>query len=156
MTDKYFNHASHLAASGGLDLGAAGTAGDLEVILVMTGWVYATYKDATAVSTLALGTYEFDGSGYARKVLGTTALAKDAGNNRSELTAAATIWAALGQGANPAIGALLVWDDGQSGNDTLTIPVAYWDSGGFPKDGTGSEFRITWNAEGLLQAASAT
>lgn len=155
MADKIFNHYSHLTGDPGMDVQAAITAGELGVLLVMTGWTFATYKDVTNLGALALGTYEYDGTGYTRKALVNASWDKNPTLNRSEITADPTTWPALGQGANPAVGSVLYWDEGLTGNDALIVPVSFWDGGGFPKDGTGLEFRITWDAGGLYYHGTA-
>lgn len=131
---------------------ANGSYGDLDAIdlraaLLMNG-NNAVASRATAINVSDLTLDEFDGANYARQALGSEALAKDAGNFRIELTAAATVWSSLGAGTKDVAGALLYR---HVTNDTDSTVLAYYDDGGFPKPGTGSDFTVTWSAEGLLQ-----
>jgi len=152
MANAWFNHAKHLCGTGGLDLATAATAGNLKVLLVCTGWSFSSHKDDDQLSDLQLATYEYNGTNYSRKALANASWVKDATNNRSELHCDPTVWALLGQAAAGQMIAAIIYLD-NAGGDTLRIPIAKIDDGGFPKDGTGADATITWDSEGALQAA---
>ena len=64
------------------------------------------------------------------------------------MTANATVWTALGPGSGNAVGALIYK---HVTNDADSPVLAYYDDGGFPKPATGSDFTVTWSAEGFFQ-----
>ena len=123
---------------------------DLRLILVMTDTTAHTEFDkATIDAFTALD--EYDGGGYARVALSGEAWTKDALNRRSELDASDAVFASLGVGNRKCQGAILyrhVTDDSDS------VPVAWYDEGGlFPFNGDGTDFTLTWDAQGLLHMA---
>jgi hypothetical protein len=147
MANFVYNHAKHLALTGALDLSTA----DVRVILVMTNTTADTEDDPTTVAGFTT-LDEFDGSGYSSGGVALTgeAVAKDAGNNRSEFDATDATFTAIGAGTRDVQAALaIVW----GGSLGASIPLAFIDTGGFPFTANGSNVVIQWNAEGILQGA---
>jgi len=122
---------------------------DIRVLLVMSNTTADTDQDAATIS--AFGTLdEFDGANYARKAVTGEATTEDDANNRAEMDADDITWSALGAGARQAVG-MVVYKFVT--NDADSIPIAFIDSGGFPFTGNGSDVAVTWNVEGIVQAA---
>ena len=145
MLNAIFNHWAHIVDT--VDLASAISGGEFGVLLLLeSGWVLDDHRDDETLAAVLTGPTEFDGAGYSRKALANVAWTKDPAGNRSVLTADPTVWNALGQGSGPAAVAIVYWDDGLSGDDSLTIPIAAFGGGGFPKHGTGRPFTITWDA----------
>lgn len=121
---------------------------DLRVALLMSGNnCLAARSTAEFVGDLTLD--EFDGGGsYARQALASQVLTLDAANHRVELTASANVWTSLPPGTDDVAGVLIFKF---VTNDADSPVLAYIDDGGFPKPATGSNFTITWSADGLLQ-----
>jgi hypothetical protein len=140
-----YNEFKKLALTGALDL----SSDDIRVMLVMTGTTCDTEDDAdnfAAFTTID----EYDGGSYARVALTSEAVNEDAPNNRAEFDAADAVFSAIGAGTSNCQAAV-IFKEGAT--DSLRIPIAYIDQGGFPFNGTGSDVTIQWNAEGILQAS---
>lgn len=138
-----YTPAKKLLANGGLDLDT----NDMRVLLVMTNTTADTEQDAAFIGDFTT-LDEYNGAAYARKTLTGEVVNEDDPNNRAEFDADDVTWASLGAGTRQAAGALLFKF---VTNDADSVPVAYIDSGGFPINGNGANFTITWNAEGILQ-----
>jgi hypothetical protein len=120
---------------------------DLRVILVRAGNNAAAVLDtAEFVSQITLN--EFDGLNYVRKALASQAVAPDAANDRVEVTANANVWTLLGPGSGTIVGAIIY---AHVTNDADSIPLCWFDDGGFPKPATGSDYTVTWPADGFMQ-----
>lgn len=143
-----YAHFAHLLGTAGIDIEAAGAAGQLKVVLVMTDTTAGTEKSVTNLA--AFGDIdEYDGANYARVTLTNTAWAKDVPNLRSELSCDPIVFPDLGAGSRQAQAALLVYDPG--GGDANVVPMMWYDTGGFPFDGTGSDNTVNPHAsDGLL------
>jgi hypothetical protein len=120
---------------------------DIRVLMVMSNTTADTDQDVENIADI--GTLdEYGGTNYARKTLAGKAVNEDDPNNRGEFDATDIVWTALGAGARNAVG-LVVYK--HVTNDADAILIAYIDSGGFPTNGNGNDFTVTWNAEGILQ-----
>jgi hypothetical protein len=82
------------------------------------------------------------------KALANEAVNLDDTNDRAEFDADDTTWTALGNGTRAIQGALIY--KYVDGTDTNDIPIAFIDFAVAQNPG-GSDFTITWNAEGILQ-----
>ncbi len=144
MPNQFFNHGKHVLGLGDLEFDTA----DWRVILVMTGYVFASDKDIVDLTPSTILTFEYDGASYARQVLASVTYVKDATNDRSELNSDPIVFSNLGIGTDPCIAAILYVD---ITDDTDSYPFLDINDGGFPFDGTGSDNTINPNAEGLVQ-----
>jgi len=134
--------------------GAAISAADLRVILVMTNTTCDTEPDVQTMSGFTT-IDECDGVGYAELDLASVAAAWDATNNRLEWDA--TDGDMDGGGGSIAAATRDVqgyviyrYVDGTDAND---VPWGYRDIG--PYTMAGGPFDFVWNAEGIAQLASA-
>jgi hypothetical protein len=153
MANFVYRHAIHLIGTAALDLEAAGTAAQLKAALVMDTTTADTELDVTSMAgftTLA----ECNGANYARQTLTNVTWSKDATNGRSELKADPSVFNNLGAGTTPNQAAIVIFQpDGTPANQ---IPISWYDTGGFPFQGTGSPNTINWNsADGVLFIRSA-
>ena len=133
--------------SGDLDLNAH----DIRVALLMTNTTADTEPDVdlmNAFTTLD----ECDATGYARVALASEAVNIDDTNNRAEFDANDASFTGLGGNAARAIQGALVYR--HITNDTDSVPIAFID---FTADipATATQIDIPWDAEGILQGASA-
>lgn len=121
---------------------------DVRAILVMSNTTADTDQDAATIS--AIGTLdEYDGSGYSRPDLGASTITQDDTNNRSEIDFGDfTFGATVGVGTRQAVGMIYYVEVGA---DSVDLPIAYVDTGGFPFAGNGGAVNVTVNAEGLIQ-----
>lgn len=131
--------------SGDIDLNAD----DIRVLLVGATTTVDTEVDKEFIDDYAI-LDECNATNYVRKALTGEAVAPDLPNARGEFDANDVTWTALGNGTNFTIVGALVFKF--VSDDSDSIPIAYIDSGGFPKGTNGSDFKITWNVEGILQA----
>lgn len=122
---------------------------DIRAVLVMTNTTADTEDDTEFVSGFTT-LDEMDGVNYARKTFSSQAVNEDLANNRAEFDGENFTWTALGAGTRQIAGVLIIR---HVTNDTDSIPIAYIDTGGFPFTANGGDFTITWNAEGIVQAA---
>lgn len=143
----WYTPAKEALAKGDLDFDEAGN--DIRVMLVMTNTTADTEQDTALISAFTT-LDEYDGTGYTRQALAAQSVVRDDANNRAEITATSPIefGATVGAGTRSAAGAVVYK---HVGADSANIPIAYIDTGGFPVNGGGGPFRITINAEGLLQ-----
>jgi len=147
MSSFLYTHAAAEILKGNIDFDAD----DLRVLLVMTNTTVDTEKDVDDIDAFTT-LDEMDGSNYARKALAAEAVAEDEANDRGEFDADDVTWTALGAGARNVQAAVLYK---HVNDDTDSIPIAYIDSGGFPFTATGADVTIQWNAEGIVQLATA-
>lgn len=149
-----FNVAKQALAEGGMNFGNESTdLAHLRVILVETGSTVgsAGQEDVTTLQNFTTlgeftGTTGYTaGTGYA---VVNTAVATDTVNDRAELDVDDIVWTGFGTSGDPnVIGMLLFWWNGAF---ATSIPVAYYDSTGFPFSPNGSNLSIVIGAEGLL------
>lgn len=123
---------------------------DVRVLLVMTNTTADTEKDK-----LTFGGFttfdEFDGSGYTSGGVALTGegVAVDNPNNRGEFDANDATFTAVGAGTRQ-IQAAVVYKFVTS--VSLSIPLVFVDTGGFPFAANGGDIVMQWNAEGIIQA----
>jgi hypothetical protein len=142
MADVILPHAAHQLGLGDLHLDTDA----LAVMLVMTNFDLPTDLHATSLSAMTLD--ECDGANYTRLTPANVTYVKDAPNARSELGFDPAVWSSLGQGTRQVKALLLIRD---TGTDTTSYVIGYYDTGGFPFDPTGSDNTYTPNAEGAVQ-----
>src|SRR5262249_3386225 len=95
---------------------------------------------------------EVSGGGYARQTVANRAVVEDAPNNRAEISGDPVTFNNVPTQAPQQIqGALLIWDPNSDDNAATCIPIAFYDTAGFPVQGNGGNLTLTWNAEGILQ-----
>lgn len=122
---------------------------DWRVMLLDSSTTADTENGAEFISTFAtLG--ELTGTGYVRKACASEAVAEDLANFRAEFIFDPITWTGIDAGT--AAAALLYI---HITDDDASIPVAYIDSGGFPKTTNGGDLTFTPNAEGVLQYSNA-
>ncbi|KKL25666.1 hypothetical protein LCGC14_2402990 [marine sediment metagenome] len=121
----------------------------IKIRLVMSGTTCDTENDGIAFMG-DFGTIDVaDGANYAEKTLAAATVTKDDANDRAEFDADDVTYTALGVGTRASTGAVVYFF---SVNDAASIPICYIDFGGdVTHDGT--DFVISWDAEGILQLA---
>ena len=121
---------------------------DFRVMLVDSTTTADTEEDVSTIGGLTtLG--ELSGTGYTTggdPMTGDT-VTKDDVNDRAEYDANDTVWTAIDAGTAQA--AILIKF---ITSVSLSVPIAYIDTGGFPITTNGGDLTIQWNAEGILQA----
>lgn len=143
MANFWYNEAKRALAEGELDL----VDDTLMVMLVMTNTTVDTEDDKNTLSGFTT-LDEYDGANYARGTIASLAIAEDSANDRAEIDGADQVFASLGAGTRQCQAAVIYKF---VTNDSDSVPIAYYDTGGFPFDGTGSNVTIQWNAQGILQ-----
>jgi len=146
MANFVYTHAAYALMTGAIDFATD----DIRVALVMTNTTADTELDVDnidAFSTLD----ECDGANYVRKALADEAVTEDEANDRAEFDATDVTWTALGTGTRQIQG-IIVYQFNT--DDTDALPIC-WIDDGLPADGGGNDLTLQWNAEGILQAASA-
>lgn len=131
--------------SGDMDLNAD----DMRLILCMTNTTADTDLDSDNVNGLTLD--EMDGANYARQALANEAVNTDDANDRAEFDADDVTINALGNGARQMQGALIYE---HVTTDADSFP-GFWVEFTSTINPGGSNFTISWNAEGIAQQASA-
>lgn len=152
MANFWYTEATRALSNKELDLDTD----DIRVLLVMTNTTVNTERNKTTIGggTGFTTLDEFDGANYASPGLTTTrTITADTVNFRANITSVASSWTALGVGTR-AIKAALVYKWGGSLN--ASMPIAYYDTGGFPITASGADLAITWNAAGMLQVGPST
>ncbi|HXH05363.1 MAG TPA: hypothetical protein VNI83_02115 [Vicinamibacterales bacterium] len=136
---------------------ANGALTDSRVMLVMSNTTADTEEDAQFIANITT-LDEFNGANYARKALANEVVNTDTVNNRGEfdaddLTAGGTGWTALGAGSRNIV-AIVHYSHVTNDSDSK---LNFYDDSApqLPFNGNGSDLGITWNAEGILQAARA-
>ena len=154
MASFVYNVAKAGLLKGDFDFDEAGN--DIRVTLLMTNTTADTEKDKANIAAFTT-LDEYDGSGFTwgpggtgRKAMAQSVV-QDDGNLRGEFQVTTTLWASLGAGTRQAQG-MLLYKHVSGADDSLNIPIAWIDTGGFPFTGNGGDVTITWNAEGVLQA----
>lgn len=97
------------------------------------------------IATLA----EYDGTNYARQVLSLTSPAVNGAQSRVETLIANAVFTALGPSAGVSQGIGCVIFE-QKTNDADSPLVSFYDGGGFPMVGSGTNFTVQFNAAGGL------
>lgn len=126
-------------------------ADDIRVALCMTNTDADTNADVDTISGFA-SLDECNATGYSRQALSSEAVNIDDTNNRAEFDAADVTFSGLSGNASRAIQGALIYK--HVTNDTDSIPIAFID---FASDipATATSITIPWDAEGIIQAASA-
>lgn len=144
MANFIYNEAKRALAEAELDFGSGG--GTFKVLLVMTNTTADTEDDANTISAFTT-LDEMDGSGYSRQTLASQAVAEDAGNNRAYFDATDATFTSLGAGTRQVQAAIVYL---HVGADSSNIPIAFFDTGGFPFTANGGNVTIQWNASGII------
>lgn len=144
MASFVYNEAKRAFLQGEINLASD----DIRLLAVSTNTTADTEDDVNTLSGFTT-LDEFDGANYVRKSLSGETVGEDAANNRAEFDATDVTFPALGAGTRPIDGFILYKF---VTNDSSSIPIAYIDP---PSNfnGNGGDVTITWNAEGILQAA---
>jgi hypothetical protein len=127
------------------------TGADIRVALLMTNTTADTEADIDLMNAFAT-LDECDSTGYARVALTSEAVNIDDTNDRAEFDAADASFTGLGGDATRAIQGAIIFK--HVTNDTDSIPIAFID---FTTDipVTATQVDIPWDAEGIIQGASA-
>jgi hypothetical protein len=146
MADLVYTPAKKKILDGEIDFGA----NDIRVALLMANTTGDTDEDAEFISNI--GTLdEMDGGNYARVAMAGEIVNVDTANNRAEFDANDTVFPLLGIGTRQVAGILIYK---HVTNDSNSIAIAWIDSPPtFPLNANGRDWRITWNAQGVLQLA---
>ena len=148
MASVVYTRAKHQILNGTIDMDAD----DIRCALLMNNTTADTEEDTTTLSGFTtLG--EADDASYTgqktsgRHVFTSEAVNEDTTNDRSEFDGEDITWTALANSTNPLQGALIYK---HVTNDTDSIPIAFIEFSSNQSPG-GSDFTISWNAEGILQ-----
>ena len=143
MGNFWYNNAKRALAEKELDL----VDDDLRVMLCMSNTTADTEKEVTTISGFTT-LDEYDGDNYARQAIAGLSGAIDVGNARYEVDGTDSVFSNLGAGTRQAVGMMV---HQHVTNDADSVPIAWYDTGGFPFDGTGSDVTVGWNDQGILQ-----
>jgi len=148
MADFVYNVACKQLLDGGLNFNATD---DIRVLLLEAG-TDVDKDDANITAVLArAGTTELTSTNYARQALTSEATSQDDVNDRAEFDAADAVFSSLVQAAAETIVKYLVFKFVT--NDGDSIPILQADIS--PAITPNGDFTIQWDAQGILQAASA-
>jgi len=142
MASLVYNSAKRDLVNGTIDLDTH----DIRVLLVTTGYTESAAHDFVD----DVSGSECTATNYVRKSLTGETVAVDAGNNRAEFTADASLtWTALGGATNNLIKGMVVYKH-VGGTDSANPLICFID---FPSDvqTNGGDVTVTFNAEGILQ-----
>lgn len=125
---------------------------DVRAALVMSNTTADTEKDGIDFMDDFATLDECDDSGYARVALGSEASNVDNTNDRAEFDASDISFAGLsGNATRNAVGVVIYK---HVTNDTDSVPIAFIEFSA-PVANTSTQIDVSWNAEGILQAAQA-
>ncbi len=146
MANFVYTEATRAFMEAELDLNATD---DVRMIIVMSNTTTDTEEDVTTMGGFTT-LDEYDGTGYVAggQTLDNEVVNKDDANNRSEFDADDEVFSNLGVGTRQAV-AIVVFKFITS--FSLSLPLAFMDTGGFPFDGNGNDVTFEWNAEGIIQ-----
>lgn len=145
MANKIYDEAKYQALRAGLPLHS----GDTRLTLVMTNSTADT--DVTAQTIAGITTLdECDAVGYPAGgvALSGEVVTRDGTGHRGFFDGADVTFTNLAAGTRQVKGALLYLFVSSLG---ASIPIAYFDTPGFPFWGNGSSMTMQWNAAGILQ-----
>lgn len=122
---------------------------DIRVLLAMSNSTAGSELDAQTVGGFTT-LDEFNGANYTSggAALASKTVTRDTTNHRGYADAADVTFSALGAGTRNIIGALVYKF---VTNLSSSIPIAWFDQGGFPFNGNGSNVTLVWNAAGVVQ-----
>lgn len=146
MANFVYTRAKTNLLKGDLDFDAPD---DIRVMMVMTNTTADTDEDAATLS--AIGTLdEMDGANYSAygAALAAEAVSEDTANDRGEFDATDLTFSSIGAGTRQVAGFvvyLFVTDQ------TDSVPIC-WIDDDCPFTANGSDIKLQWNAEGILQA----
>lgn len=145
MANKIYNEAKYQSLRGGVALHTD----DVRVLLVMTNSTADTDVNAQTIAGITT-LDECDSAGYTSGGVALTGetVSRDGAGNRGYFDAADATFANLQQGTRQIKGMLLyIW----KGSLGASVPVAWFDTPGFPFHGNGSSMTAQWNGNGILQ-----
>jgi len=146
MANFVFTEFKRAVSEGEIDLNATD---DIRVLLVMSNTTADTEEDADTIGGITT-LDEYDGASYSSggEALTGEVVNEDNANDRAEFDATDATFSTLGVGTRQAQAAIVYkWITSVS----LSMPIAYIDTGGFPFDGNGGNVTIQWNTEGIVQ-----
>ncbi len=144
MANFIYNEAKRAVAEAELDFGSGGST--FKVALVMTNTTTDTEDDVNLMNGFTT-LDEMDGSGYSRQTIASQTVGEDAGNNRAYFDASDITFTSLGAGTRQVQAAILYK---HVGADSSNIPIAFYDTGGFPFTANGGNVTIQWSANGIV------
>lgn len=147
MANFWYTEAARALMEGELDLNATD---DIRMAIVMTNTTADTEEDVTTIGGFTT-LDEYDGSGYVSggQSLDNEVVNKDNANDRAEFDADDEVFASLGVGTRQAQ-AIIIYKFITS--FSLSLPLFFIDTGGFPFDGNGNDVTFQWNVQGIAQA----
>lgn len=148
MADFVYNIAAKMLLDGDLDFNAPD---DIRVLLLEAG--SDVNKDDTTIQAVLAraGTDELTSTNYSRQALANEATSQDDSNDRAEFDADDVTFSGLVQAGSETIVKYLVFLFVT--NDADSVPILQADIS--PAVTPNGDFTISWDAEGILQAASA-
>lgn len=151
MAAFVYNVACKQSLDGDLDFNAPD---DIRVLLLEAA-SDENKDDATVQAVLArAGTTELTSTGYSRQALTGETTSQDDANDRAEFDANNATFSSVTQAGSETVVAAVVYK--HVTNDSDSIPIAFIDNmTGMPLTPNGSDITITWDAQGILQLASA-
>lgn len=126
---------------------------DIRAIPVMTNTTVDTETTAATLSDFT-AIDEYDGGGYTQHDIAGLTTVEDDANSRAEVHATDGTFGSTVSGGTRNIQGILYKEyvDGTDANDR---PIAYSDTGGFPKNPSGGAFDQAFDTEGAFQIKSA-
>lgn len=150
MANFVYTNAKKALMEGDIDLDGTD---DIRVLLAMSNTTMDTEEDILNINAGQSGgpttLDEMDGASYVRKELASEAVTADNANDEAQFDAADVTWSTLGAGTRDVQGAVVY--KFTSTNDSLNVPIAWIEDGGFPITANGGDLTIQWNAEGILK-----
>jgi hypothetical protein len=146
MANFVHNEAKNQLMRGGLDF----TSADMRLLLFMSNSTVMSQRDVNTISAVTT-LDECDAAGYPAGGVALTGetVTEDAPGNRAFFDANDASFANLAAGTRQVAGMLLY--KFQGGSVGASLPVAGFDTPGFPFWGNGSTVNIQWNVLGVIQ-----
>lgn len=145
MANFVYNEAKRMLAAGELDWDS----NDIRVMLVMTNTTADTEDDINTISGFTT-LDECNAVPYARQAIANELIREDPTNNRAELDGDDVTFSALGS-TTPSVRSIqgaIVYK--HVGADSANVPIAFFDTGGFPFATNGGDVTIQFDVEGIL------
>lgn len=143
MANFWYDEATRALANKELDLDTD----DLRVVLVSTNTTADTERDKTTVAGFTT-LDEFNGANYSVQAISGRSISVNGTSHRAEVPAATSSWSAVGAGTRAIQAAIVVKWGGSLG---ASIPLLYFDDGGFPITASGADLSIVWDPTGMAQ-----